>query len=65
MSAQRYCVCEQAMLRTCKLCGEASAIVRKLGRPREFCWSCEPPGWQRVWLSDGRYESASGRHGCR
>jgi hypothetical protein len=48
MSAQRCCVCEPTRLRTCKLCGEAFAIVRKAGRPREFCFVCEPPGWQVV-----------------
>ena len=48
MSTQRYCVCGPAVLRTCQLCGEAFAIVRKAGRPRDYCWSCEPAGWQVV-----------------
>ena len=55
MSAQRCCACEPTMLRTCQLCGEAFAIVRKAGRPREFCWACEPVGWQVVRLPDGRH----------
>jgi hypothetical protein len=48
MSAQRYCVCEPTRLRTCKICGESFAIVRKAGRPREYCFVCEPPGFQVV-----------------
>ena len=48
MPAQRCCVCEPTRLRTCKLCGEAFAIVRKPGHPREFCFVCEPEGFQLV-----------------
>ena len=48
MSAQRYCACELARLRTCKICGGSFAIVRKPGRPRDYCFVCEPPGWQVV-----------------
>jgi hypothetical protein len=32
----------------CKLCGEAFQIERKRGRPRIYCFACEPPGWQVV-----------------
>jgi hypothetical protein len=48
MPAQRYCVCGPTRLRTCKICGESFAIVRKRGRPREYCFVCEPPGFQVV-----------------
>jgi hypothetical protein len=34
--------------RCCKLCGESFEIVRKAGRPRVYCFACEPPGWQVV-----------------
>lgn len=50
MSAQKYCECEPMAQQTCKLCGESFAIVRKAGRPREYCWSCEPVGWRVVKL---------------
>ena len=55
MSAQKCCVCEPTTQRTCKLCGEAFAIVRKPGRPREFCWACEPVGF-RLRKVRGRYK---------
>ncbi len=55
MSVQTCCECGPAMLRTCQLCGEAFAIVRKVGRPRDYCWTCEPVGWQVVKLPDGRH----------
>ena len=48
MSTQRCCACEPTALQTCKICGEAFAIVRKPGRPRDYCFVCEPPGWQVV-----------------
>jgi hypothetical protein len=48
MSTQRCCECEPTRLRTCEICGEAFAIVRKAGRPRVYCFVCEPPGWQVV-----------------
>ena len=36
--------------RFCKLCGELFEIEHKLGHPREYCFVCEPPGWQIVKL---------------
>jgi hypothetical protein len=50
VAAQKCCVCKPTAQRTCKLCGEAFAIVRKAGRPREYCWTCEPVGFQLVKL---------------
>jgi hypothetical protein len=50
MSAQKCCACEPTAQRTCKLCGKSFAIVRKAGRPREYCWSCEPVGFRVVKL---------------
>jgi hypothetical protein len=34
--------------RHCKLCGETFEIERKPGRPRIYCFTCEPLGWQVV-----------------
>jgi hypothetical protein len=34
--------------RCCKLCGETFEIERKPGRPRIYCFNCEPLGWQVV-----------------
>ena len=34
--------------RCCELCGETFQIERKRGRPRVYCFVCEPPGWQVV-----------------
>ena len=31
----------------CKICG-AFEIVRKRGRPRDYCYVCQPVGWQVV-----------------
>ena len=36
--------------RCCKLCGETFEIERKPGRPRIYCFVCEPLGWQVVLL---------------
>jgi hypothetical protein len=34
--------------RYCKLCGDTFEIERKPGRPRIYCFTCEPLGWQVV-----------------
>jgi hypothetical protein len=46
--AQRHCVCEPTTQRTCKICGESFEIERKPGRPRDYCLTCSPPGYQVV-----------------
>jgi hypothetical protein len=34
--------------RTCKLCGKVFELDYSFGRPREYCFSCEPSGWKVV-----------------
>jgi hypothetical protein len=34
--------------RRCELCAETFQIERKRGRPRVYCFVCEPRGWQVV-----------------
>ena len=71
MSAQRCCVCEPTRLRTCKICGEAFAIVRKPGRPRDSA-SFVSRLVGRLWVAAGRAADARTggscvgvRRGCR
>ncbi len=49
------------MIRTCKQCGETFDLDYRWGRPRERCFSCQPPGMRaisspggarKVWRSD-------------
>jgi hypothetical protein len=46
-ATNRY-ACTVFVQRCCKLCGEAFQIERRRGRPRVYCFVCEPPGWQVV-----------------
>jgi hypothetical protein len=48
MAAQKCCVCEPIAQRTCRICREPFEVVRRPGRPRSFCWVCEPVGFQLV-----------------
>jgi hypothetical protein len=34
--------------RCCTLCGDTFEIEGKAGRPRVYCFGCEPPGWSVV-----------------
>jgi hypothetical protein len=34
--------------RVCKLRGEGFELEYSFGRPREYCFSCEPEGWKVV-----------------
>jgi hypothetical protein len=36
------------MMRTCGLCGGEFERAPGPGRPRLYCYGCEPPGWQLV-----------------
>ena len=38
------------MERTCKLCGEGFQVDYRTGRPREYCFTCQPEGWRIVKL---------------
>ena len=32
--------------RVCKLCGDAFQVERKPGKPRSYCFDCQPAGWK-------------------
>jgi len=64
MVTQRYCACEPTTLRTCLICWGTFEVERKAGRPRLYCFVCEPPGWQVVRLS-GSPEWRSRRYGWK
>ena len=34
--------------RCCAVCGETFEVERKAGRPRLYCYGCEPVGWSLV-----------------
>jgi hypothetical protein len=36
------------LVRVCKLCGESFEYGYIFGRPREYCYRCEPDGWKVV-----------------
>lgn len=48
MATQGCSKCEPMRQRTCKMCGEAFEEPRRPGRPRDYCFTCEPVGWQIV-----------------
>jgi hypothetical protein len=37
-------------MRVCKLCSIGFEPRPGPGRPRLYCYDCEPPGWQLVWV---------------
>jgi hypothetical protein len=47
--------------RECRLCGEAFQVGGKRGRPRSYCYTCEPPGTQIVMVR-GRYQRRRRRY---
>jgi hypothetical protein len=38
------------MPRVCKLCGQGFEVEYRTGRPREYCFACQPEGWRIVLL---------------
>ena len=36
------------LARVCKLCGGFFEFEHLTGRPREYCYRCEPEGWKIV-----------------
>ena len=42
--------------RVCKLCGDVFQMERKPGKPKSYCWSCQPVGWKVVKLRGGRHK---------
>jgi hypothetical protein len=38
------------LARVCKLCGGEFKLEYERGRPRSYCFSCEPQGWKIVHL---------------
>jgi hypothetical protein len=34
--------------RVCKLCGQGFELEYRTGRPREYCFTCQPEGWKIV-----------------
>jgi hypothetical protein len=50
----RFMLTNVVLARVCKLCGQVFEVDYKTGRPREYCWTCEPAGW-RVVLPKHRF----------
>jgi len=37
------------LARVCKRCGQGFEVDYTTGRPREYCFKCEPSGWRVVF----------------
>ena len=42
------------LARTCKLCQQGFVQAHVIGRPRQYCYSCQPEGRKLVRLASGR-----------
>jgi hypothetical protein len=50
----RFRLTNMVLARVCKLCGQGFELEYRTGRPREYCFVCEPAGW-RVVLPKHRF----------